>query len=179
MEVLHFDKVDRENIKVVFTEDRLHRSSLTVPFFERDGEKALCIIGQNPSNANEVHADKTLRYLEQFVFQNLPEYSEIIMLNLYSRIDTKKDEITDLERDETKEKFFDHLEEYSDFLLVFGKSKNEGVYKFPDKATEAIDKLSGKNVFKIDIGANTSYPPHPGNPEILYRNYDCGVVSFP
>jgi len=95
------------------------------PFYEKHQNKVLCIIGQNPSNASERQADKTLRYLEQFVFQNLPQYPKILMLNLYSRVDTKKEEVEDLEREEIRQDFLNHLRNNADFLLVFGAKKKD------------------------------------------------------
>lgn len=177
MVIPHFDKIDIEHVEATFTEDMRHRISLVIPFLDRATEKDLCIIGQNPSNANEHNADKTLRYLEEFVFRNLPEYSRIIMLNLYSRVDTNKEEVTDIERTESNEAFLRYIDKNSDFLLVFGASakKKEGAYNFPEKVNELMDVLSGKNVFKIDIQTNTNYPPHPGNPKITYSNYNYGI----
>ncbi len=178
MIIQHFEKVDTFKIKANFTDDKRHRLVLIVPFIERTKQNNLCIIGQNPSDANEYRADKTLRYLEQFVFQNLPEYSGIIMLNLYSRIDTKKKEINDLERPETKEYLHKTIQKYSDILLAFGVLKKHGEYNFPQKYKEIKPLLMGKNVFCIDTKVNTNYPPHPGNPKILYNNYEYGVTKF-
>ena len=59
MSICHFYKVDHNNIEANFTNDELHRSTLTIPFQERPSEFKLCIVGQNPSAANEVEADKT------------------------------------------------------------------------------------------------------------------------
>ncbi len=90
MDVRHFHKVDSNNIVADFTKDGLHRSSLTVPLLERGNGKTLCVIGQNPSAANIEFADKTVHYVEKYVFQNLPQYSNIIMLNLYSGLIQRK-----------------------------------------------------------------------------------------
>ncbi len=175
MSIQHYKKVDTNNIIANFTDDLLHRSSLIIPFLERDTDKTICIIGQNPSNANQEHADKTLEYFENFVFQNLPQYSKIIILNLYSRVDTQKEFNNDLERDETRKELFQYLEKNSDFLLAFGASKKDGAYNFYSKFEELKPFLNNKNIYKIDIG-NTNYPPHPGNPKILYNNFDLELA---
>lgn len=175
MDIPHYEKVDTNNIIANFTDDSLHRSSLIIPLLERNTDKVICIIGQNPSNANQEHADKTLRYFENFIFQNLQQYSKIIMLNLYSRVDTQKEFDDDLEREETRKELFTHLKENSDFILAFGASKKDGAYDFYSKFKELKPLLNGKNIYKINIG-NTTYPPHPGNPKIFYNNFDLELA---
>ncbi|MDX9960690.1 MAG: DUF1643 domain-containing protein [Aliarcobacter sp.] len=178
MSVPHYVKVDIENIIPDFTQDLLHRSSLTIPLLERTSNNTICIIGQNPSEANQIHADPTLRYFEEFIFKNCPEYSKIIMLNLYSRIDTKKEYDSDLERPETNNKFIKIIEENDNFLFAFGASKKDGAYNFFLKAKEVKKLLIHKNIFKINLLDGTSYPPHPGNPKILYRNYKYNITDY-
>jgi hypothetical protein len=178
MPIPHFEKVDCPNIIAEFTADKLHRSCLTIPFKNRNSGKQLCIIGQNPSDANEHHADKTIRYLEELVFRKYPKYSSIIMLNLYSRIDTQKQEIADLERPETIDILSKTIKNYTDFLLVYGASKKDGKYDFHQKYEDLKPLLKGKNVFKIDTKTNTNYPPHPGNPKIFYRNFEYGITRI-
>lgn len=175
MDIQHYEKVDIDNIVANFTDDLLHRSSLVIPLLERNTDKTICIIGQNPSHANQEHADKTLRYFENFIFQNLPQYSKIIMLNLYSRVDTQKEFKDDLEREETRKELCTYLKENSDFILAFGASKKDGAYDFHLKFRELIPLLNGKNIYKIDIG-NTNYPPHPGNSKIFYNNFDLKLA---
>ncbi|PHS39813.1 MAG: hypothetical protein COB07_05280 [Sulfurovum sp.] len=178
MTVPHFEQVDILNIIANFTEDMSHRSSLIIPFLNRSNDKTLCIIGQNPSDANEHHADKTLKYLEIFVYKNLPEYSRIIMLNLYSRIDTEKKSLSDLERTETYNELVKNIKENNDFLLVFGASKKDGAYNFHSKFDDIKAQLKEKKLFKINLKNSTEYPPHPGNPKITYSNLNYGINSF-
>ena len=113
-----------------------------------------------------------------FVYRNLPEYSKIIMLNLYSRIDTEKKSCSDLERTETYNELVKYINENSDFLLVFGASKKDGAYNFHLKFNDIKVHLKEKNLFKIDTKNNTEYPPHPGNRKITYTNLNYGISSF-
>jgi len=176
MEIPHYEKVNNQNIIAVCTDDLNHRSSLKIPFNERNGDNYLCIIGQNPSVADEHKADKTVAYLEEFVFRNLPQYDGIIMLNLFSRFDTKKEYDTDLERTDTYNELVINIQNNSDFLLVFGAKKKDKAYDFYSKFQALKVFLKNKNLYKIDIGAN-SYPPHPGNPKILYNNFTFGIAK--
>ncbi len=176
MDICHYEKVDKENIEAYFSEDGLYRLYLSIPLLDRVGNRTICIVGQNPSKANENVADKTLHYLEKFVFEKMHAYSKIIMLNLYSRVDTTKNSSDNLESESCVAKFRKIIHENSDFLIVYGKLKNQGAYKFIEKAKELRMLLKDKNVFKIDAGLE--YAPHPGNKVIYYGNYCFGVTEY-
>ncbi|WP_036799514.1 DUF1643 domain-containing protein [Photobacterium marinum] len=171
MRIDHFYKVDIAGITADFSGDDKHRVSLTIPLLDRDTNNTLCIIGQNPSNANELHADKTLHFLERFVYERMPLYSKIVMLNLYTRVDTPKEFKSDLLRLACERKVRRILKENTDFLLVFGKLKNQGKYKFPKKFSYVKQHLIGKSNYIIDVDGISGYAPHPGNKEIYYGNY--------
>ncbi|MEJ8680071.1 DUF1643 domain-containing protein [Plesiomonas shigelloides] len=175
MNIPHFDKVDLNNISAKFTADGMHRSLLEIPLLNRTGKDVICIIGQNPSTANAQHADKTLYYLEKYVYEKLPQYSKIIMLNLYSRVDTTKSATDDLLTLDCERVFRRTIQSNRNFLIVFGKLKKQGAYRFEKKAALLKKQLKGKNIYKIGIG--TSYAPHPGNRLIHYSNYSLPVVS--
>jgi hypothetical protein len=175
--VQHYEKADIKNIEANFSSNKTHRFSLTVPFLERDNNNTICIIGQNPSKADEYVADKTLHYLERYVFEKLPQYSNLIMLNLYTRIDTNKDKTTGLHDPAYTEYLKTVISNNSDFLIVFGEVKNEGAYKFTIKAQEIKEALKSKNVFKLNL-QGAQYAPHPGNPKILYNNINLDITKY-
>jgi hypothetical protein len=172
----HFHQVDKTGIKAIFLSNGLHRASLLLPFFGRFSGRTICVIGQNPSTANEQHADKTVHFLERYVFEKLPEYGQLLMLNLYSRVDTNKSEKSDLNHKECDRILHESIAENEDFLFVFGKIKNEGAYKFPARLRELSPLFKGKRIYKFDVG--TAYPPHPGNRLILYRNFTVGLSPY-
>lgn len=174
--VPHFDKVDKPAIEAQFFDERRHRASLRLPFFGRGSGKTLCVIGQNPSAADDQNADMTVRYLEELIYRTRPEYKELLVLNLYSRVDTSKLESASLLDSRCAKIFDDAIKEHQEFLLVYGKLRNERAYKFPARAGEVSLALKGKNVLKLDL--STSYPPHPGNPKILYSNYNVRLVQL-
>ncbi|PKM75037.1 MAG: hypothetical protein CVU92_03430 [Firmicutes bacterium HGW-Firmicutes-17] len=176
MIVYHYLNVDIENIQERFTEDGKHRLYLKIPFLNRGNERALCIIGQNPSAANKSIADRTILYLEKFVYNNLPHYSKIIMLNLYSVVDTHKNKNEDAIREECEVLFNKIINDNNDFLIVYGVLTNQKPYYFLERAKELKIKLKDKSVYKIDIGCN--YAPHPGNPKILYGNTNYNIVNY-
>ncbi len=170
----HSDQVDLTSIIATFSEDRKHRFSLHIPLTSREGSRTLCVIGQNPSDADEKFADKTIQYLERLVSTRLPDYRAIVMLNLYTRVDKHK-EHSDVDfgpvnwLDPIRQAARDH----SDFLLVYGKPSRQGAYDFPKRASALKEFFasSGEHaVFKLAPEKPTKYPPHPGNPQIRYSN---------
>lgn len=174
--VAHFRMVDRKAIKAQFFDCRRHRATLFLPFAERPAGKVLCVVGQNPSAADECVADRTIRYLEELIYYKHPEYAALLILNLYSRVDTTKSATADLLHSTCADVFDRSIDEREDFLLVYGKLRNEGAYKFPERAQVVLNAMKGKRLFQLDIG--TAYPPHPGNPKILYRNFSVSLAPL-
>lgn len=169
MRVCHFQQVNLSGVIADFSPDKKHRFSLTIPYSGRSGKKSICIIGQNPSYADAATADKTIHYLERLIYEKYPQYSQIIILNLFSRVDTAKSETTDLLSLKAARIFRQTIQNNSDFLVIYGAVKDQRAYKFVKRAKQLRSLLRGKNVLKIDI--DTNYAPHPGNPKIYYGNY--------
>jgi hypothetical protein len=176
MKVPHFEKVDPQRICARFFGNKLHRATLHIPFVERHGINPLCVIGQNPSAADELNADKTVRYLERYVFDKQRQYSQILMLNLYSRVDTNKLEKLDLNHPDCDRLLREAIAQHQDFLVVFGRLANQGAYRFPDRVRELHPLFAGKNVYKLDTG--DSYAPHPGNRSICYNNNNLNLTEY-
>ncbi len=174
--IAHFEKVLKERIAAKFTDDKKHRVCLTIPLQERNQSRILCVIGQNPSLADEYEADKTLRYIEEYVFRRMPDFGTINMLNLYSIIDTYKVAKTDLCRPTVDQEVERIRAAHNDFLFVTGKASIQGRYDFPKRVKLLSSELSEKNAYKIDIGS--SYPPHPGNPKIVYSNFEFSPAVY-
>ncbi|MBS3911248.1 MAG: DUF1643 domain-containing protein [Hydrogenophaga sp.] len=171
--VLHSEQIDLASVRAEFFDNRRHRGSLFLPFSQRTG-RTLCIIGQNPSDADERCADKTIRYLENLIYDTQPQYGALLVLNLYSRVDTQKSATEDLLHARCAKILDTAIQRHEDILLVYGKLRVQGAYDFPDRARAVAAQLNFKNVFKLDIG--TKYFPHPGNPKILYRNFNVPLV---
>lgn len=176
--VSHFEHVDLANIQSCFFDDRSHRAYLKIPFAGARGSETLCVIGQNPSAADEYEADKTIHYLEKLIYLKYPQYRQLIVLNLYSQVDTTKTEQANPLHPRCEELFNRILVEETNFLIVFGQLTNQGQYCFLDRARQIEPMLRSKRVFKLNLG--TQYAPHPGNPKILYNNLSVGfsIYSF-
>lgn len=176
MKICHFHKVDKLKIKASFSYNKQHRFRLEIPFIDRKTNKTLCVIGQNPSCANQHFADKTLHYIERFIYEKHPEYDRIVILNLFSRIDTHKSEANELLSIEAARLLRREIKENTDFLMIYGKLKNHKSYNFVKRAKQIKNLLDGKSVFKIDTG--DKFAPHPGNPKLHYGNYCYDLTKY-
>ncbi len=171
--VPHFEHVDLLNVQSCFFDDRSHRAYLKIPFAGDRGTETLCVIGQNPSAADECEADKTIHYLEKLIYLKYFQYRQLIVLNLYSQVDTTKTEQANPLHPKCEELFNCILGEETNFLVVFGKLTNQGQYCFLDRARQVEPLLRSKRVFKLDLG--TQYAPHPGNQKIFYNNFNVDL----
>lgn len=173
--VPHFEQVDLKRVRAVFVRGRTHRTLLEIPFCNRSLARTLCVVGQNPSDAGEEYADKTVRYLERYVYERLPHYGAMLMLNLYARVDKHK-QFGDVDHPQADRVLRCAIRKHHDFLFVFGQVKNEGKYRFPERLRQLQPLFTGKNVMQFDLAAD--FPPHPGNSKILYRNLDLELKPF-
>jgi hypothetical protein len=171
--ICHAACVDLPRVRAHFSPDRRQRATLYLPFRGRRGP-TLCVVGQNPSAADETVADKTIRYLEDYAAARAPHYGGLLILNLYSRIDTTKAARRGLTTPEMDACFVDAVAQHQEFLLVSGRLAVEGAWDFPARARRLRALLAGRRVYKLDLG--TPYAPHPGNPRILYRNFDVPLA---
>jgi hypothetical protein len=176
LQVPHFENVDIPNIQSLFFEDRGHRAYLRVPLLGERGAESLCVIGQNPSTADEHFADKTIHYLEKLIFFKHNKYRELIILNLYSQVDTNKSKLSNPLHTECGKIFKEIVERESDFLVVYGALTNTKPYYFRDRARDIQSYFQGKSVYKLAI--DTPYAPHPGNSKIVYNNFDIGLTPY-
>ena len=178
MIIEHYEKVDLDNITIETEQILLerHRYHLTIPFKDRKSAKTLCVIGQNPSCADAKVADKTIRYLEKYVYEKMTDVGQIMMLNLYSLIDTKKVRVGRINNEENEKRLLEQIGKHHDFLIVYGQLKNKKAFRFRDSAKTLQPLLHGKNLLKFDIG--TLYAPHPGNRKIYYNNLNVGLSAY-
>jgi hypothetical protein len=170
----HHNFVDLASITARFSPDRTHRYTLNIPILNRPDGKPLIVIGQNPSEATETQADRTIRFLERLVFHGLPAYNRIHMLNLYTRMDKHK-KFSDVLDERSDQELKESITSGSDVLLIFGRPRTEGSYRFADRVRQIAPLLAGVNLFKLAIG--TDYPPHPGNLLIRYRSSGAKVEA--
>ena len=83
-----------ENLSSIptFSNDKKFRYLLEIGHKQNKG-KTVCVIMKNPSYANQFIADKSVSFLEKLIFQKkiqkFNQISKIVIVNLYSRIQTR------------------------------------------------------------------------------------------
>ena len=178
MQLQHYINVDTGSIKANFSADRRHRLSLTIPFLGREDRETLCVIGQNPSKANEKFADKTVRYLEEYIWMRHEKYGALRIVNLYSCVDTNKVESEALLSQEADDELHRVVESCNDVLAIFGELGSSEPYNFLRRAAELREFLQHKHkqVYKLAIGS--AFAPHPGNRNIIYSNFKVDLDHY-
>lgn len=171
----HFPMVDSNRIEAFFAHGNSHRAKLCMPYLGRETFKSLCVIGQNPSDATKEVADRTIRYIEELIYKNYPEFSQLVMLNLFSRVDKNKSQVNNLLNEECRRVFENTVREHENVLLIYGQLKVQGAYDFPQRAREIKGLFEGKKIWKLDIG--TAYAPHPRNSAINYQKFDVALCA--
>lgn len=176
--IRHFGEVDVEAIKADFDEKGEHRFSLHIPFKSRATNRVLCVIGQNPSDAGLQFADRTVRYLEELAYSRPEGYGAMCMLNLYTRVDRRKQfEDVDSKHRSWEQPIAQAAARHEDLLVVYGQLRNQGNYRFRDRARDLrrlLRRFPGIRTLRLDIGGLNTYAPHPRNRSIGFRNPSDG-----
>ncbi len=176
LHVPHFQLVDSDRIEALFVHGKRHRAKLRIPYRGKETYKSLCVIGQNPSDANEDVADKTVRYIEELICKKCPEFSQLVVLNLFSRVDKNKSEVVDLLDETCMHVFEETIHEHENILMIYGQLKVDGAYDFPGRVRDVKHLFRKKKVWKLDIG--TQYAPHPRNRAINYQKFDITLCAY-
>ena len=176
--IAHHASIDSQYIQACFSADGKHRYSLYLPFREPRGQQILCIIGQNPSHANQHHADKTLAYFEHYLYSQHPQFKAFYMVNLYSRIDTQKRYQRGLNTRHSADYIKQAIDASHAVLMAYGAKAKDKAYHFQQQAKRLKPWLANIPCYKLDIGEPTHYPPHPGNRNIVYRRYQLRLLPF-
>ncbi len=90
--VQHAPAVDATRITALFSPCRTWRYRLTLPFSGRAGDM-IAVFLKNPSSANEIAADKTVRTASEYVWRKFPQAGGLHILNLYALRGTDSKEV--------------------------------------------------------------------------------------
>jgi len=148
---VNFKHLDGLKVTAVFSDCKKFRYRLTIELPSIKNEKTICVIMQNPSDANSEVADKSVQFLEKLIFEKnykeLNEIGKIIIVNLYAFVQKKgfmgaKEYIGDHNDREIKKAF-----KTSDIVLIAWGSNNS----FEDRKKSILTILSSfpsKNILK-------------------------------
>ena len=86
--VRHSNRVDDSNIRAYYStggrQSADFRYLLKIPYSERSGGDVVCVVLKNPSAANELYADRTIRRVEEYVWRRFGQCKQLLVLNLYA-----------------------------------------------------------------------------------------------
>lgn len=86
-QIPHFGEVDLASVETVFSEDRKFRYLLTFRYggslYASTRSKKAVVILKNPSAANKLAADSTIRKVETFIYRHLDDVLEVSILNIF------------------------------------------------------------------------------------------------
>lgn len=84
-QIPHAEHVDIDAIQACFSTRGTHRYSLYIPFkVDERRDQLVTVVLKNPSSADAVCADNTIRRVETYVFRRFPCARELRVLNLFA-----------------------------------------------------------------------------------------------
>ena len=144
--IAHDEHVDVRRIRACFSTDCTYRYSLHIPFRGDDQrDRLVAVVLKNPSSANAVHADNTIRRVETYVFQRFPRARELAVLNLFAlRATDPSDLAAHLESatdDRNDAIIADNLERRHHILLAWGGTSGIPKPRYEERIHAVVQML--------------------------------------
>lgn len=102
----HFEQVNVESIRAVFSPDKQYRYTLTMEFrndlLNNNRSETTTVILKNPSSADEKKSDATIRKVETFVFNRFPKTKYLNIYNIFAYRATDAIELHQLMREQSR-----------------------------------------------------------------------------
>ena len=84
-QIAHDEHVEVCRIRACFSTDCTYRYSLHIPFrCDDQRDQLVTVVLKNPSSADSVRADNTIRRVETYVYRHFPRARELAVLNLFA-----------------------------------------------------------------------------------------------
>ena len=77
-----------------------------------------------------------------------------------------------------EDKYTEIIQNIDDVLLIFGQRDQERAYNFKEQFNKIRKILENKKTMSLYIGKDVDYPPHPLNPQLLYKKVDFRIIDF-
>jgi len=128
-QVDHFQNIDIQSIKAVFSADKKYRYTLEMAYHKdllnRHRDKGLTVILKNPSSADEKRSDSTIRKVETYIWRKFPDVGHLNIYNIFAFRATDAIELQQLMQDcgpeagvgEKNDHYLTVLLERSDYLV--------------------------------------------------------------
>lgn len=187
-QVPHFEEIDVDSIKAVFSLDKTHRYTLELSFrnslLDVERSKTIAVILKNPSSADERKSDATIRKVETYVYTHFKDVRKLMILNLFGLRATDASDVQKLLLERNVEcvigendKYVRAIVQSSDYVIC-AWGGNSGIDK---KAYEArIEDIKGilmqeKKTFVYNVvGRKVTKQPLHG----LMWGYDYKLENF-
>lgn len=77
-----------------------------------------------------------------------------------------------------EDKYTEIIQNIDDVLLIFGQRDQERAFNFKEQFNKIRKILENKKTMSLYIGKDVDYPPHPLNPQLLYKKVDFRIIDF-
>lgn len=120
----------------------------------------------------------------------LNKLAKIHLANMLNCIKIEKDDASSIEEvksskivddatfDIFEDKYTEIIQNIDDVLLIFGQRDQERAYNFKEQFNKIRKILENKKTMSLYIGKDVDYPPHPLNPQLLYKKVDFRIIDF-
>jgi len=171
-QVSHFEKVDVENIKALFSDDQKYRYTLSIPFYkEQERTKTVTVILKNPSSADAQRADKTVQNVEKVIYKAFGDASKVEILNLFALRGTYPKEIMEAYTlgvnivGDNNDAAFEEVLHESDYIVVaWGGASPIRSSLYDARIGEVLNRMKRiepfKKVFRKKEKGSQLYPFH-------------------
>ena len=189
-QVDHFQNVDINSIKAVFSPDKKYRYTLrmnyTSDLLDQHRDKTMTVILKNPSSADEKRSDSTIRKVETYVWQNFPDVKNLNIYNIFAFRATDAIELDLLMKDhglsagvgEDNDSSLEMLLERTDYLIcAWGGPSGINKKYYQSRISRVKEIVAGEfsgPVYRVRGKKETSEPLHG-----LMWGYDYELISFP
>jgi hypothetical protein len=188
-QVPHFEEVDLNSIKAVFSDDKKYRYVLEMQFRESLLRTNACdkvaVILKNPSSADEHKSDATIRKVETYVYHHFKRAGTLYILNLFAIRATDASDVqkslvlndADFIIGSENNKYFNKvLAEASEIICAWGG--NSGIdkkiyHRRIDEVKTILGKLVNKNCYEVVSPKGSLQPLHG-----LMWGYDYKCIPF-
>lgn len=168
-QVSHFNRVDVESIKAVFSDDMKYRYRLSIPFiYEPSRTKTLAVILKNPSSADAIKADKTVQNVEKVVYKAFADVGRIEVLNLFALRGTYPKDV---------------MEAYLDGIDIVGEENNNAFSQALMQSDYMVIAWGGASPIRssvYDLRVDTVLTMiHTRTSHKIYRKKEKGSEKYP
>ncbi|NLA24542.1 MAG: DUF1643 domain-containing protein [Bacteroidales bacterium] len=188
-QIPHFQEVDVEGIKAVFSSDKTYRYILKIPYkaslLRENADENIAVILKNPSSADQFRSDATIRKVETYVYHKFPKAASVCILNIFALRATDASDVQKMFKQngfdyivgKDNDKWFKQiLSESSAIICAWGG--NSGIDKKAynqriEEVKSILSELNNSAVFQVVGVKNTTEPLHG-----LMWGYDYECVRF-